>query len=97
VKLKEYQLSHAIAACTNGSRSSHTTNDPWVAGKTSEVAFGGNSLAPTLNPQADMQGISAKDAQGTSSCDADTHAGSMLGRETVVLTILMSWTDEGGG
>jgi hypothetical protein len=52
---------------------------------------------PTSNPQADVQGTSAKDVQGTSSCDADTRAGSMLGRETVVLTILMSRTDEGGG
>jgi hypothetical protein len=63
----------------------------------SEVTFGGNSLVPTLNSQAYAQGTSAKDAQDTSSCDADTHAGLMLGRETVVLTILMSGTDEGGG
>jgi hypothetical protein len=55
------------------------------------------SLAPTLNPQADVQGTSAKDAQGTYSCDADTRAGLILGRETVVLTILMSRTYEGGG
>jgi hypothetical protein len=43
------------------------------------------------------QGTSAKDLQGTSSCDANTCAGSMLGTETVVLTTLMSRTDEGGG
>ncbi len=95
-EVERVPISHAIAACTNGSRSSHTTNVPWVAGKMSEVAFGGNSLALTLNPKADAQGTSAKDTQGTSSCDADTRAGAMLGRETVVLTELMSQTDERG-